>query len=106
MTKKGIILVLAALAAAAGIWWLLRTERPGSASETKSVKPPAAAGSNAAPQAASLPAAPQPSQPRAVSGRSKQQRAELAALLEERTNVESLIQTIEKLEDGKRDSKR
>jgi hypothetical protein len=30
---------------------------------------------------------------------------EVAALLEERSNVESLIQIIEKLEDGKRDSK-
>jgi hypothetical protein len=31
---------------------------------------------------------------------------EIAALLEERTNVEALIQTIEKLEDGKRHGKR
>ena len=30
---------------------------------------------------------------------------EVAALLEERSNVESLIQTIEKLEDGRRDRK-
>ncbi len=31
---------------------------------------------------------------------------EVAALLEERSNVEVLIQMIERLEDGKRDSKR
>jgi hypothetical protein len=30
---------------------------------------------------------------------------EFAALLEERSNIESLIQTIEKLEDGRRDRK-
>jgi len=87
MTKKGIILGLAALAAAAGIWWLLRTERPGGsappgpAPAVEAAKPPAGAGSNAVPQAASLPPATQPSQPKAASGRSKQQRAELLAAL-------------------------
>lgn len=34
-----------------------------------------------------------------------QQYDEVAALLEERTNVEALIQKIEKLEDGRRDRK-
>ncbi len=87
MTKKGIILGLAALAAAAGIWWLLRTERPGGsvppgpAPAVEAAKPLAGAGSNAAPQAASLPRATQSSQPKAASGRSKQQRAELLAAL-------------------------
>ncbi|MGA3163194.1 MAG: HEAT repeat domain-containing protein [Verrucomicrobiota bacterium] len=87
MTKKGIILSLVVLAAAAGIWWLLRMERPGGsappgpAPAVEAAKPPAGTGSNAAPQVASLPVAPQPSQPKAASGRSKQQRAELLAAL-------------------------
>jgi HEAT repeat protein len=100
MTKKGIILGLAVLAVGVGIWWLLRTQRQGG-----SVLPEPAleAGAVKAPQAASLPTAPQPSQPKAVSRQSKPQRAKLlAALKGASVNPTKKAQVVATLDDEKK----
>jgi HEAT repeat protein len=104
MTNKRILLGLAGMAAAAGIWWLLTMERT---SRTLSPAPapsaeaaaPSAAGSNAAP-----PAATQPPQPKQAAGQSRQQRADLLAALKtaavdpaKQAQVASAMEDLQKL---------